>query len=474
MDSGLGIGGRSKSVVAMTTSKLDIKSPYVMEEGVVKSHVIELQPNSSTLTGPIDFDLKADPEKWTDMETVVLKGKVGIQVKKGNKWESVAKPTNSSSSSSSGGSSTSTTGSTTGSTTTKWGVINNTFASLISSCVIKINDCAIGDTTEKTYAYMTYIQTLLGTSASNAGSNILEVRNFIKDKPGHMKEPDLTAGSPFDLRRQDFLDRDMVDFVIPIHNDLMNAEKYIPPNTKLSFHLKKSDDNFVIWKEKSDTNEYRFVFEDIVLRIERYEVVESLMKAHNRDHVIGKQPYSIKYTKNLLKTFNAKGSVSEMKEGNLFFGAHLPDRVYMMFVDQEAFDCSPTMNPYNFETCDMRKAILKLNGVPFPEIPYEFEAGVNEKDLYMKLLANTGTGPFEMDSVNVSFKEFKDGYFIVAFDRSPTRDNGLYLHKPMAGYMSIVANAGRKLGKNYEVLVYGSYDSALTFVEDKCVDEPIF
>ena len=122
----------------------------------------------------------------------------------------------------------------------------------------------------------------------------------------------------------------------------------------------------------------------------------------------------------------------------------------------------------------MKQAYLKFNSGKYPEDTYLYEAKVDEKDLYLELLANTGTGPFEMDSVNVSFKDFKGGYFILAFDRSPTLDNGLYLHKPLGGHMSVYVKVGTKLPCNYEVLVFGSYDSALTFVEDKVIDEAIF
>ena len=453
MDSGLGIGGHSKSIVEMTTSKFDYDSPYVREKGVKKAYRIEESKNFSK-SGPIEFEFEADAEKWTDMETMAVKGKVGIEVKKNGKWVSVAKDSSSS--------------------TAKWGLINNTFSSLFTSVVIKINDCVIGDSADNTYPYLTYLQTLLGTSASNAGSNILEVRNFIKDKAGKMEKPDTSPTSPFGLRREEFLEREMVDFVIPLHNDLMNAEKYVPPNTKLSVKLKKSPSEFVIWKDDSDTNEYRFVLDDVKLRFKRYEVHDHLLDKYNKEHVDGKHPLGIKYTKNLLKTFNVNAGVTELKYNNLFFGSHLPDRLYMVFVAQDAYSGTDTKNPFNFETIDMKQAYLKFNSGKYPEDTYLYEAKVDEKDLYLELLANTGTGPFEMDSVNVSFKDFKGGYFILAFDRSPTLDNGLYLHKPLGGHMSVYVKVGTKLPCNYEVLVFGSYDSALTFVEDKVIDEAIF
>ena len=38
MDSGLGISGHSKSVLQMTSSELDYESPFIVENGVTKTH----------------------------------------------------------------------------------------------------------------------------------------------------------------------------------------------------------------------------------------------------------------------------------------------------------------------------------------------------------------------------------------------------------------------------------------------------
>ena len=85
----------------------------------------------------------------------------------------------------------------------------------------------------------------------------------------------------------------------------------------------------------------------------------------------------------------------------------------------------------------MSEASLLVNGVSEPSPPYTYEPDVNEKELYFNFLENTGTSSFELDSVNVTFDDFKGGYFIVPFDRSPTKDNGLYTHKSEGGNMTI-------------------------------------
>ena len=86
MDSGFGIGGYSKSVMEMTTSKLDYWSPLIVENGVKTAYNIELRPQSYSLDGPIEFYLAADPSKFIDITSCTLHGRVGIQKKVENEW----------------------------------------------------------------------------------------------------------------------------------------------------------------------------------------------------------------------------------------------------------------------------------------------------------------------------------------------------------------------------------------------------
>ena len=458
MDSGLGISGHSKSVLQMTTSKLDYESPFIVENGVTKTHEITIQTHSNTSSnGPIEFHLVPDPEKFTDASSVKLHGKVGIHYKNSDGvWENIRNLPN----------------------TPKFGVINNFFSSLISSCVVKVNDCEIGENSSNSYPYMCYLQTLLGTSASQSGCKILEERAFYKDEANRMERPDLDEDKEaFSLRRKRFTERDWTDFHIPLHNDLMTAEKYLPPKTKLSFTLKRTEDNFLIWKgSDSDLTDYKVVLQDLYLTIDQLEVAPEILKNFNDKYGNREKspPLKIKYTQNVLKSFAVPANQTELKHHNLFFGSHLPDKKYVCIVEQEAYNGDSNKNPFNFETANMKEAYLVVNGVKEPSTPYQFTRGTEENSCYLKFLSNTGTSPFEMDGVNISSQEYKNGYFVLAFDRSPTQDNGLYTHKAQPGSMSLMIKCSAATAKHYMVLVLASYDSVLTFAEDKVLTESLY
>ena len=91
----------------------------------------------------------------SDITTLSLHGRVSVQVKEDGIWKPV-------SSLSPGPES--------------WVVINNFYQSLCSSVTAKVNDCEIGDIAYNSYPYTTYLHTLLGASASQAGNLILSER----------------------------------------------------------------------------------------------------------------------------------------------------------------------------------------------------------------------------------------------------------------------------------------------------------
>ena len=454
MDSGFGIAGHSKSVQELTTSKLDYWSPLVVENGVKKSYTIEIRPQSIATDGPIDFHLAADPEKFIDIASLTLHGKVGIRYKdKTGGWQTVTN-------------------------LNKCGVINNVYHSLFSCVTVKVNDCEIGDIANNSYPYTSYLQTLLGTSSSQAANHILQQRGFIKDSPQELKSlanPSITkpVTSAFQQRRKAFLSNDFLDFNIPLHNDLMSVEKYLPPNTKLTFTLRRSPDDFVLWKTETEATEYKIVLEDLHMKVKFLEVYPDVMKNHQK-LLKESAGLRIKYTQNILKTFAVPAGAVELKQHNLFFGNRLPDRVYLAFVEQESYNGNISKNPFNFETAGMSEASLIVNGMSEPSPPYCYEPNVNERDLYFNFLENTGTASFELDSVNVTFEDFKGGYFIVPFDRSPTKDNGLYTHKSEGGNMTINVKCRTPIQKNFMVLVFASYESALLFIDDKVITQALY
>ena len=238
--------------------------------------------------------------------------------------------------------------------------------------------------------------------------------------------------------------------------------------------IRRTNDDFVFWNsEAAKKYKFKIVLEDIHLKVKLLEVQDSVLRNHFTQYK-SKQEMQIKYTRNILKTFTVPAGSFELKQHNLFFGQALPNRVYIAFVEQQAFNDDVTKNPFYFETAGMREGSLTVNSVDEPNPPYLLEKGRTEKALYFSFLENTGCNSFENESVDVSFEEYYNGYFLLSFDRSPLRDNGLSNHIADAGSITVNIKCHKPVTKNYIVLCYASYDEKLIFQGDQVTSQPIF
>lgn len=85
MDAGIGIGGLSIGKDEVATSAFDLFSPIEIEHSIEKANKIVVRPIATTNSrGPFKFVFPADPEKWTDCESIRLSGKVSLHHKNNN------------------------------------------------------------------------------------------------------------------------------------------------------------------------------------------------------------------------------------------------------------------------------------------------------------------------------------------------------------------------------------------------------
>ena len=439
MDAGIGIGGHSKNIEEMTSSKLDLFAPMIIEKGVLKGFRVIYHPQSYFGTeGPFEIIIQPDPDKFIDIATMLLHARVKIYKQNANgEWVDLV------------------------GTDKKVALANNGYQSLWSNVLIKINDTEIGESSTNSYAYGAQLQTVMGAKES-CKDTILKWRQFIKENfPG--TEPENEESFKF---RNQMARGGWMEMNIPVHNDLMTATKYLPPNTKLHVTLKRSTNNFCL--HQLDDQVYKVEIKDLHLSLVKYTVHDDILN-HYKKTMKTVTP-TVPYTKNVFKSYPVTQSNYDLSNHNLFFGNRLPERVYIMVVDQDTFNGNKKKSPYKYEMHFLKEACLMVNDVCEPSKPYTLDSN-DTMDLYYQFLENTGTSPFEMDSVWLSYKEYLKGHFILAFDRSPTKDNGLYTHKMEGGHMGIRMHTSSPLTKNVQVLVYASYSSKLEFIEDKVVPE---
>ena len=144
MDGGIGIGGLNVEREEFSDSKFDLFAKTEYEVGVKKCISQTFRPlTTSSSHGPFSFLIPSDPEKFTNVESLRLHGRMRIMKRTPNTAvlsklkDDYVSP------------------------------VNNVFNSLWASVNTKLNGCEISDPSSKWYAYKAYHLSYSSSSKSN-------------------------------------------------------------------------------------------------------------------------------------------------------------------------------------------------------------------------------------------------------------------------------------------------------------------
>ena len=158
-EAGIGIGGHSLSKDEITSSAFNVFAPIEIESSIKKANKITTRPIASTNSrGPFKFVIPADPDKWTDCESIRLSGKVKIQKNVGGILSDFKANDN------------------------EVSTVNNFYQSLFSSIECSINGVEITDPNGNWYPYKSYLETLLSYSKSTKDGRLQSTCFFRDDE----------------------------------------------------------------------------------------------------------------------------------------------------------------------------------------------------------------------------------------------------------------------------------------------------
>ena len=149
---------------------------------------------------------------------------------------------------------------------------------------------------------------------------------------------------------------------------------------------------------------------------------------------------------------------------NIYMGRTLPEAVYVVFIPQVAYNGGAKHNPFYFSTIELLEASLLVNSYNEPTTPLTNTNESKKKlDLYYDFLRNTGGSHLESQAVNVDYDSYYGGSFMLAFDRTKSKDNRYRRTEPDSGTISLNLKAKTGLSENTVVLVYATYSSRIDF-----------
>lgn len=458
MDAGIGVGGLSLAKDEVASSGFDVFSPIEYETSIVDVSTETYNPISNTNNkGPFKFTIEADPDKWTDCESIRLHGKMRICKKTGNATSKIDN-------------------------TDDIGTIDNIFHSLWANVRVILNNTEITDPAGKWYSYKSLLETKLSYS-SKTKEKVLSSRGFAQDTAEKFVDFGTAAqgnnaavaseNKGWVTRKEWFSDGQWVYFCINLHSDITTLRNYLPPNIKMQIEFERNPDSFCLLGREPQNKSYYIELENLHLSLKRYRPSSELEMFWKQNIKSGNKA-RLAIDRSVIKTYTVTAGKKDLSACNIISGSQLPDQVIVGIVSETSYDGSVDTNPYQFKDFDISQASLVVKGHHEPRELYKMnKTDKDTADIWAQFLENTGVQSDDRE-FGLSKQDYLGGTFLLAWDRTPDKCNRFHRHIMDSGTMDINLKAHSNLPENATVIIYATYSTDLVIDENANVMKYMF
>jgi hypothetical protein len=338
------------------------------------------------------------------------------------------------------------------------GPVNLLMHSLFSEVDLKLNDTLISST-NNTYAYRAYIETLLSYGPAAKHSQLTSSL-YYKDNAGRMDDVnphDAAANKGLKKRHSFFEDGGVVDMIGCIHSDLFFQEKYLPSDVGLRLRLVRSKNAFCLMADGANPT-YKIKIHDCKLFVRKIKLSPSVFVAHAKALEVGHAKYPIRRV--ICKTFTVPRGNLDFSQENLFTG-QLPTRLVIGCVDNDAYNGDYAKNPFNFKHYSLSQIKVYLDGQHQHIKPLEPDfANRQTVASYMSLFS--GTGKQQRDEGNdISREDYAGGYALYAFDLTPDMAEEGHFNLSKEGRVRVDLKFTAGLPNTINVIAYAEFENVI-------------
>lgn len=129
----------------------------------------------------------------------------------------------------------------------------------------------------------------------------------------------------------------IVDFVIPLHNDVITATRDLQPGFPIEVRMIRMPDDFVLWVPKTQTSKprngvetytkYSIKLMDLRISVKKNKVVDKIFNGYYNG--LKKIP-EIPFTRNMVRSYTRLAGVTDLGARNFINQAQLPESVYVV------------------------------------------------------------------------------------------------------------------------------------------------
>ena len=412
-------------------SELDLFSVPPTQTSIESASYVEYNPISSLSDGsPIEIVISGSGQDYIDLGSTQLYVKLEIC-----KADSTAIDGNS-----------------------QVGPINLLLHSLFSEVEVKLNDVLI-TSTNNTYAYRAYLETLL-SYGGDAKSSQLTSALFYKDIAGNMDDANplhATANSALKKRHSFFTNGRTVDLIGRIHADIFYQPKYLPNDVTVRIRLLRNKNNFCLMSATPNEN-YKARIRDCKIYVRKVKLSPSVFVAHAKALESANAKYPVRRV--ICKTFTVPRGNLDCSQENLFSG-QLPTRLVLGCVDNDAFNGHYEKNPFNFKHYNMTQLRVYLDGQQQNIRPLDLNFETHQYiNAYMTLYSGTGK-QFVDEGNEIHREDYSRGYALYAFDLTPDLAEDDHFNLIKEGNVRVDMKFAAALPNTINIIVYAEFENII-------------
>ena len=418
----------------LASSGLALFDQPIIDSSLLQGKFITIYPSSVLQdNGPFDFIIPSDGQDFTDLPFTRLEGCIEIVSSDGTKLKDADLNA----------------------------YVNLLPQSLFKQIEVSVNNTQIADLSTPTYAFKSYIETVL-TYPKDAKETTLLLEHFHKDQLAQ-ENVFTIIGSPSFAKRNTRAKKGKIYFSILLHIDFFHSTKLLLPGCEIKLKFIRNSDTFSLL---GDTLQAKIKFHELKLMIRRVTVEPTI--ASKIEDAINKTPAIYPITQSKIKTFLIPKDVRQERISNIFRGV-LPRSIIVGFVTTDAANGTINANPFKFEHFKLNHFQMYINGDPLLTEAFQPDFA-NSKFFreYRWFMDNLGWA-HDKESNGVTMDEFKTNTFFLPFDLSPDLSNGATLSQLKEGSLDVLVSFNENLAQNVQMIVFATFNELLLIDKDRNV-----
>ncbi len=315
------------------------------------------------------------------------------------------------------------------------------------------------------YPYIAYMDALLNLPDDVKSTHLITAM-WHKDRPQQMDNIHGIRSANIWPIDNDMKHSCIIELIGYLHLDLSAQQRAMIGGMNYRLTLYPHDPKFYLMHDDDLHPTVNFL--KVELDLHRAKVTDELLLAHNR--MLNK--YTAKYpiTRKECRNFIVQKGLIDYNENTVIKSDRLPRKAFVAMVNNEAFNGSNRLNPFNFKNYDIQNIRIRLNNKDYPSQGYECDFTsrlINHpyRCLYEAL------GQIEAPRALLTRLDFMEGFSIFGFNFNPDMADGVnknnYISPIKHGDMSLHIRFRTPLPETATVIVFLEYDNLIEIPESR-------